>query len=422
MREDVIVYISQEFPSLTKTFTYREVLALRRRGLTIRPISTWRPHLHLLSGEARRLVGETYYLFPLLWVRLLVQHLRYLITRPGAYLSTLGLLLLFNRETLRNRLRLLLQFVYAVLASAEVERCQAQHIHADFALNAATLALIASRLTGQPFSFTAHAADIFVNPILLREKIGAARFVVAISEYNRRHLLHVANNHRAAYKIHVIHCGLDFSQFTPRLEGEHHSSLRILSVGRLVEKKGMRYLVEACHLLAQRGFDFQCGIVGQGPEAATLRDLIRTCGVSNRVRLLGPAPQERVRELLRQADVFVLPSVVGRDRDQDGIPVVLMEAMTTGISVISTRLSGIPELVRDGVNGLLVAPGDSGALADAISRLWGDPLLARRLAAEGRATVEREFNIERSAAQLADLFAKHLEPIPTTLQQSARST
>lgn len=408
----VIAYISQGFPSLTTTFVYREVLALRRRGLTIRPISTWRPQPGTLSEEAVGLIEETFYIFPLRWLRLLAAHLHYLVTRPRRYLGTLGLLTLFNHESLRNRLRLLVHFAYAVCATAEIERCQAQHIHADFALNAATVALVASRLTGRPFSFTAHAADIFVNPILLREKIAAARFIVAISEYNRRHLIEVAGENGVASKIHVVHCGLDVDQFVPNRERPSNARPLLLAIGRLVEKKGLRYLVKACHILAERGRDFECYIVGQGPEEPTLRELVERYDLTDRVRLLGALPQERVRELLRQADVFALPCVVGSDHDQDGIPVVLMEAMATGVSVVSTRLSGVPEIVRDDVSGLLVPPGDANALVDAIVRLWDNPSLAARLADEGRATVERDFDIEKNAGRLAVLFGRSIGSRP----------
>ena len=411
-----IAYIAQQFPSLTMTFTYREVLALRRRGVTIRPISTWRPRSSIVSEEATGLIEETFYVLPPHWARLLGTHLRYLIARPGRYLSTLGLLTLFSREPLRNRLRSLIHFVYAVQVANEVENCQAQHIHANFALNATTVAMVASRLTGKPFSFTAHAADIFVNPILLQEKITAASFVVTISEYNKRYLTEVAHDDNVASKIRVVHYGLDMSQFAPRQEWTPSPHPLLLAIGRLVEKKGLRYLVKACHILARRGHDFKCCIIGQGPEEPMLRELVQEYDLTDRVHLLGAMPQERVRELLQQADVFAVPCVVGSNNDQDGMPNVLLEAMAVGVPVVSTRLTGIPELIQDGVNGLLVPPGDANALADAIAHLWTDPSLATRLADEGRATVERDYDIEKNVEGLAELFercASH-QPIAKT--------
>jgi len=418
-----VVYVSQEFPSLTTTFVYREVRALRQLGVAVRPISTWRPQAASLSAEAAQFVEETFYLFPLPWLDWIKTHLRYLATRPGRYLDALARLTLFNREPLPSRLRSLVHFAYAVSASAEIERCGARHIHADYALNAATVALVAARLTDRPFSFTAHAADIFVNPILLREKIGAAAFVVAISEYNRRHLLQVAGPGCPAAKVHVIHCGLDLAQFPGRVRvpAEHArmASPRILGVGRLVEKKGFRYLVEACYQLMQAGRAFECEIVGDGPQAPALRDLVQHLGLEAQVHLSGALPQERIRERLSRADVFALPCVVSGDHDQDGIPVVLMEAMAMGIPVISTHLSGIPELVEDGVSGLLVPPADGSALAQALScLLWTSPERRDGFARAGRAVVERDFDALKNAVLLAELFGPPTKQ-PCQLERTA---
>lgn len=404
-----IAYISQAFPNLTMTFVYREVIALRRRGLRIQPISTWQPNRAALSAEAQALVDETYYLFPLQWSRLAAAHLRYLIARPGRYWGALALVTLLNRESLAHRLRSLGHFVYGVAAAAEVERGRADHIHADFALNAATVALVAARLTGRAFSFAAHAHDIYVDPVLLREKIAAAAFITPISEYNRRFLLQVSGNPAAANKMHVVHCGLDPDEFRPVPRTAANARPRLLGIGRLVEKKGFRYLLEACRLLAERGQDFECHIIGGGPEMEALRALRDAYGLGNRVELLGPQPQERVRELLNRADVFALPCVVASDGDRDGIPVVLMEAMALEVPVVSTSLSGIPELIHDGHNGRLVPPGDAVALADAIAGLLADPAFARRLAAQGRLTIAREFDIEQSITQLQTLFAAAIQ-------------
>lgn len=401
-----IAYISQRFPSLTTTFVYREVLALRRLGINIRSISTWRPKPETLSAEARNLVDETFYIFPLNYLQLLSLHLRYLFTRPRRYLGALAQLTLFNRESLANRVRSLGHFVYAVCAAAEVERCDAQHIHADFALNAATVALVTARLTGRTFSFAAHANDIFVNPVLLREKVRQAAFATPISEFNRRYLLNIGAEASAAERLHVIHCGLEFSQFSPNGHIPAAGRPLILGVGRLVEKKGFHILIEACRLLKAQGLSMECQIVGGGPLEARLRELIQQNGVADCVQLAGPQPQEQVRTLMQHAAVFVLPCVVAQDNDQDGIPVVLMEAMAFERPVISTPLSGIPELVQDEVNGLLVPSGSAEALAAGLRRMLEDKILARRLGQAGRKTVAENFNVEHSAQQLAALFQR----------------
>jgi glycosyltransferase involved in cell wall biosynthesis len=175
-------------------------------------------------------------------------------------------------------------------------------------------------------------------------------------------------------------------------------------VGRLVEKKGFHVLVEACRLLKAQTVNFECQIVGGGPLEAHLRELIQNYGVTDCVQLTGPQPQEQVRALMQHAAVFVLPCVVAQDNDQDGIPVVLMEAMAFERPVISTPLSGIPELVQEDVNGLLVSSGSAEALATGLRRVLADKALARRLGQAGRKTVAESFNVEHSAQQLATLF------------------
>lgn len=394
-----VVYFSREFPGLTTTFVYREVRALRRLGVTVRTISAWHPPIESLSAEARALVPETLYLLPARWGELIWMHLRYMFSRPRRYWSTLAWLTLLNRETVPNRFRALLHFIYGLPAVAEVERCRADHLHADFADAPATLALVASRLTGKPFSFTAHAHDLFVHPSLLREKLAAAQFAAPISDFNRRHLL-TLNGGRAADKLPVIHCGLDLDEFpfTPRRVPATRPI--IAGVGRLVEKKGFRYLIEACRLLAERGVEHECRLVGDGPLKADLQARIEQARLNGRIRLYGALPQDRVRALLQEASIFVLSSVPAADGDQDGIPVALMEAMALGVPVISTTISGIPELIEHGVSGWLAPPRDAAALAEALIQMLTNPDWASALAQAARATIEREFDVNRNAARL----------------------
>ncbi|MGQ0603338.1 MAG: glycosyltransferase [Anaerolineales bacterium] len=413
-----VAYISQQFPSLTTTFVYREVLALRRFGVTVRSISTWKPDRAALSAEAQALVGETFYIFPVSGWELLRLHFHYLFARPAQYLGAFLLVVVWNGEPLRNRLRSLGHFAYAVRAAAEVERCGVQHLHADYALNAATVALVAARLTGRPFSFAAHAADLFINPVMLREKIVAAAFITPISDFNRRLLLQTMARADVADKIHVVHCGLALEQFVPESGRPSNARPLIVGVGRLIEKKGFRFLIEACRQLVEHGIDFECRIAGGGPEAASLQTQIDQAGLTDRVHLTGPLPQEQVRELMRRAEVFALPCVQARDRDQDGIPVVLMEAMALQRPVISTPLSGIPELVHDGANGLLVPAGDSAALAQGLARLLADKALRESLGRAGRTTVARAFNVDVSAKQMAGLFAGSDWRLPARASQN----
>jgi glycosyltransferase involved in cell wall biosynthesis len=290
-----------------------------------------------------------------------------------------------------------------------------RHLHAHFCHGATTVAWLASMMTGLPFSFTAHAKDIYcaaLNPVgLLRRKMRAACFVVTCTDANRAHLSEIEP--RAA--VHCIYHGLN-AEFTGLLaqagtddQTRHMQStptaLRALGVGRLVEKKGFDVLVEACSILRQRNVPFEAVIVGEsGAHEALLRRRIGALGLDRHIRLTGPMEQARLYKEYLRAGVFCLPCRVLADGDRDGIPNVLVEAMACGVPVITTNVSGIPEVVRDGVNGQLVPPDDPQALAEALLRFAREPQFAQQLAHAGRETVRARFDGERFAAQLAALF------------------
>lgn len=415
-----IGYLAQVFPHLTMTFVYREVLALRAAGLAIDAFATWRPKASELSAEAKPLVAETFYIFPLRWTRFVRAHLRFGVTRPLRYLRTLAFCLTRPQRSWRNRLRTLLHFGQGVYLADEVARRGITHLHVHFALNAATLALIVQRLTGIPFSFTAHANDIFANPILLPEKLAAARFVVAISDYNAAFLRQVVPE--AATKIHVVHCGIDVADFTPLPYRPQSVKPTIVAVGRLVEKKGYPYLIEACRLLRERGDEFTCRIAGDGPQQAQLQALIAAYGLEPYVYLDGQIFEERLKSYLAQADLITLPCVVAHDQDMDGIPNSLMEGMAMGLPAVSTTLSGIPELIEHEQSGLLVPPNDAVALADALARLIEEPALRRRLGQAGRAKVTAEYALAKNTAQLVELLRRYgvvTGPLPVQGQRMA---
>ena len=361
-----IAYLSPVYPSLTTI--YREALALRARGLPVKTFATWRPEPETVSEEALGLIEETYYIFPIRWWDFLLAHARYLLAKPAAYVSTLAFLLTRPGQSPSKRRRTLLHFAEAVYLAGEVERQNVCHIHVHFALNAATLALVVERLTGVPFSFTVHANGIFADQVILKEKIEAARFIVAISEYNKRFLIEYAGDPTLAEKIHVIHSGIPSADFSldARAIRPSAASPLILSVGRLVEKKGFPYLIRACKRLREQGYRVRCVIAGSGPQEEALRHLIHDLGMDDWIELPGWTDQIGVKDYLKRATIFALPCVVAADGDRDGIPAVLMEAMAMAIPCVSTALSGIPELIEDGRSGLLVSEKDQVALADAL--------------------------------------------------------
>jgi glycosyltransferase involved in cell wall biosynthesis len=279
-----------------------------------------------------------------------------------------------------------------------------QLVHTHFAWLSAAAAMVASRLLDLPFTVTAHACDIYSpENDLLCMIAGATDRLVTISEYNKRVIGEMCTRITKKHIV-VIHCGIDLDLFQPVSEPPENTAFRILSVGSLVEKKGHEYLIRACRALKDRGLDFHCTIVGRGARRAALERLIADLRVTDVVTLAGAQKQPWVYDALRGSDVFVLACVVAENGDRDGIPVSMMESLAMGLPVVSTRVSGIPELVRDGENGLLVSEKDAAALAAALGQLMEDDALRRQLAARGRELVEREFNIRENARRMVDLF------------------
>ena len=255
-----------------------------------------------------------------------------------------------------------------------------------------------------PFSFTAHAWDIYKEPVLLETKIRRAEAVFTISDYNQVFLERLGAGDDG--KISVIRCGIQVERFPfyPPASTDGRP-LRILSVARLVRKKGLQYLIDACRVLEASGTAFECKIVGEGPEKAKLVRAAERAGLKEQVQFVGAMTQEELDDVWQWADVFALPCVVSDDGNRDGIPVALMEAMASGLPVVSTRVSGIPELIRHRRSGLLVEPGGSVALAQAIQEIGDDLRLAQRLANQARRTVEAEYSADRNALAKAAAFA-----------------
>jgi glycosyltransferase involved in cell wall biosynthesis len=283
---------------------------------------------------------------------------------------------------------MLLQHV-AALTLVRALRERPLHLHADMAHAPATVGWLAATLLDIPFSFTGHANDLFERRAALRAKLADAAFVVCISTFHRDLYLREG---APPDRLHVLHLGTDVERFA-LVEPGDPSPPRILAAGRLVPKKGFPVLVDACALLAERGREFRAVIAGSGPQLDALRARVRERGVADRVEIPGePVLQDALPGFLGGGSVFCLPCVRDPAGDMDGLPLVLAEAMASGLPVVSTRLAGVPDLVRSEQTGLLVEPGDPRALADALDRLLRDDALRRRLAAAGRAFVRAHFD------------------------------
>jgi len=407
-----IGYITSRFPHLTETFILTEILTLQELGCDVQVFSSRPPVVAdgLTPADAQSLISKTIYSPYLLSRSLWAAHKYFAGRAPKRYFQTILELTKHNASNPFALAKAWLIFPKATYFARLAEEHALQHLHASFSSLPATAAWIMGHLTGLPYSFAARAVDIFgvapwLQNVMLAEKLRAASFVVAIHEYGRRYLLERCGQHYAD-KISVIHSSVDTRKFHPRSGDteQEEGQTQILSVGRLIEKKGYPYLIQACRWLVEQGYDLRCDIVGEGPEESVLRALIDQWGLEDVVFLLGPMTQEALVNLYQNADIFVSPSVVAKDGDRDGIPVALMEALAMEKPGISTRISGIPELIVDGETGLLVDQRDAMALAGATERLILNPSLRASLGKRGRQQVLEQFERSKNVRRLLALI------------------
>ena len=404
-------YVLKRFPRLTETFILNEILELERQGVDVEVFSLLRPPKearHALLGSLRARV--TYVPCTRMldaWHVHLGQggngtedhRILDLVEQDGPPFPEL-----FAGRTADRVGQLCLR---AMTVAALATQRGVDHLHAHFGSDPTGVALLAGRLSGLPFSFTAHARDIYHTYVgraedlaLRRRKIAEAAFVVTVSDYNKRHLADLSYPSPAA-KIHRLYNGIDLDRIRPPAAARDAD--RFVAVGRLVEKKGYADLIEACRMLRDRGIAFRCEIVGDGPLRGALEQQIADAGLTQ-VRLLGAMPQESVLDIMAKATALVLPCVVTSTGDRDGLPTVLSEALAAGLPAISTRVSGVPEVIDHEHTGLLVAPQDPPALAEAMHNLLAAPQRRLNMGAAGRAKAEREFDLRRNIATLHALF------------------
>lgn len=400
-----VLYVVSLFPCWSETFIVREIATLLARGVDVRIVSLKHPVEAMVQSDAEGMLGRVLHPQP----------------RRFAWASRLGVLLgqprivasLVAEQTgsLWNQPMVLLKSLYALMRGIEhlpaIRRFNPDFIHAHWATYPSTVALALARLAGKPWGFTCHAHDIFVDNQLLKAKLERATLPVTISRYNIDYLSQRITP-LARQRLQVVHCGVDPAGFAFRREGRDDDLL--VAVGRLDPIKGFDVLLVALARLLDRGLSFRCRIIGEGPQRGELEATIARLGLAGHVELLGARPQAEVRALLNAATLFVLPSVVAADGNRDGIPVALMEAMAVGAPVVSTRVSGIPELVEDGVSGLLVEPAAPVDLAAALERLLVDAVLRSRLAAGARRCVERDFDAGIEASKLLAAMTRAMQP------------
>jgi glycosyltransferase involved in cell wall biosynthesis len=400
----VVAHVVSRFPLISETFILNEILELERLGLRVEVFSLLRGDAGVRHAEAGALAERAVYAggSP---VALAAAQLHWVRRRPGAYLRAWWRALRGNASSPKFLLRAPMAVAAGALFAREAQRRGVERLHAHYATHTALAAYVAHLLTGIPYSFTAHAHDIYVERPMLGEKLRGASFVVTISEYNRR-LLEELYGDDVRGRISVVHCGIQPEVFAPREQPARGDALRIVCVASLQDYKGHPYLIDACELLRERGVPFRLQLVGEGEDRPAIERQIAGLGLGDAIELMGAQPRDRVAALLRDADVSVLPSVVTASGKKEGLPVALMEALAMEVPVVATDISGVPELVEDGRTGLLVPERDAAALADALERVWRDPGAARAMAAAGRERVLADFDLHQTAAELRDLLAR----------------
>ncbi len=398
--------VVSRFPKFTETFVVNEIVALEAIGLRVQihPLLREEPGPH--QPTAVPLVARARFGAP--WGRAaLAAFGRTARRRPRALLGIVGSLV---RDTFRHPPFLLkgLSLLPRICEIAEdlVEE-RVEHVHAHFATHAGFAAWSIGRLTGLPYSIVAHGSDVHRNRAMLATKVAEAAFVATISEFNRSVIVEECGS-ASAERVEIVRCGVDTSVEVsrPATTAAKRSSTVIVCVGTLHEVKGQRHAIEAVASLAARDRHVELHVIGDGEDREMLADLARASGVGARVHFEGAMPHDDVIDRYRSADVVVAPSVPSSDGRREGIPTVLMEAMAAGVPVIASDLSGIPELVVHEQTGLLVEPGDSSGIADAVERLMAEPGLAARLGAAGRKRVVDDYSIGATSVAMATLIAR----------------
>ncbi|MGI8924114.1 MAG: glycosyltransferase [Fimbriimonadales bacterium] len=389
-----IAYVVKRYPRFSETFIVNEILEHERAGVPIEIFSIRPP----IDTHFQDVIGR---------VRAPVTYINSASIRAFELWDTMRTCAGFS-PAIWEHLSQCNETALDVYQGSELARlCHVRgitHIHAHFASAATTVARLASKFTGIPYTFTAHAKDIFhetVDPEDLSRKIADASAVVTVSDFNLDHLNETFG--KTAINVKRIYNGIDLDRF-PYSAPEDRAPT-IVSVGRLVEKKGLSDLVDACSILKGRGVDFSCRIVGTGELEQPLREQILSLNLGDWVSLDGPRPQGEVAELVQSASVLAAPCVVGRDGNRDGLPTVLLEAMALGTPCVSTDVTGIPEVVRHGETGSIVGQHRPQELADSLADLLARPKLRMDLAAAARRLIEEEFDIVKNTVKQRDLFA-----------------
>lgn len=401
-----IGYLISRYPAISHAFILREVLQLRNAGMQVETASINPPDLAAenMPADEHAETARTYYVKRDGLRGALMAHACALLNQPLAWLSGLFYVFALSGTDPRTMLRGMAYFTEALMIGRWMQRHALSHLHVHFATAAANVGLYVKKIFGFSLSLTVHGPDEFdnVHNQWLPEKITAADFLFCIGYFARSQVMRLSDPVHW-HKFDIAPLGVDTQHYRPTAIARVAGPLRILCVGRLTPAKGQHILLQAAILLRDAGRDFRICLVGAGPDAASLQSAVHQADLENYVEFTGALNQTEVHALYAQADVFALPSFA------EGIPVVLMEAMACGIPCVSSRITGIPELIRTEHEGLLLTPSDAMALAQALSTLMDDAPLRLRMGQAARARIEANFHLGHNIDHLSQLFRRHLE-------------
>ncbi len=396
-----IAYLASEYPALSHTFIEREITALRESGHRVCTASIRKPsakHVQRMNEREHREIEQTLYIKHRLFCSNASSILFELVLHPLLSITTFLASLSLSHRGFRSGCKALGYALEALVLRRWLRQRQAKHLHVHFANPAATVALLAVKALDCELSISVHGPDIFdnVRDNNLVEKFRAAQRIRVISDYCKSQVCRWMNSDEWD-KCHRIRCGISTGVFSPRPDPGNLVP-NLLCLGRLVPAKGQHVLLDAAARLRDSGTVFRLMIVGDGPDRQSLERRAIELGLAESIEFTGAVGQDEVHQYYDCADMFVLPSFA------EGVPVVLMEAMAKEIPVISTRITGIPELIEHGRSGLLVSASDAQALADAIQRLIDDPELRKRVGAEGRKKVLDEYDLDKNIQGMIEFF------------------
>lgn len=403
-----IAYITTSFGSLSHTFIRREVIELRNLGMDISLFGIHPDRAKELSEEDKVLERETIYLYPLKIRAIIAANAFFIANSPIKYSKTLLDAILNEEINPFRHLKLIYHFFVSPYIAMKMQRKDVRHIHAHFLNVPATIAMYCSKLLGISFSITVHSAgeNGLKTMIGLRAKLREVKFICAISNYNKEYIS--KSIYPSREKTYVVRCGIDASAYRWKENQDITGKVKLISIGRFVEKKGFKYLLEGARLLKKENVVFKLCMIGDGPLKPGLKKLARDYDLNEEVVFKGAVSHENVKAELGKSDILIVPSVESKTGEKEGIPVVIMEAMASGLLIIATEHAGIPEIVKNKVTGILIPEKDPPAIIEAIKLATGNNTLVKNCIANAQKLVSKEFNIKTTGRIEKKIFEKNI--------------